>query len=230
MLSLLNGHQTAQVNNPRILPKFQGEALKFLLHFLGDITQPLHTEHKCRGGTKLMVQWGEPDSAEENLHAVWDSLIPQKMRRYKKPDGPQPNNTYDKDLSFGWARDLKKKIEKHSIVFGSDCVDIYDSQKCALVWASQANKFVCSYVLKDVGYSTGPDGCDTCCKWEWQGPADVSKEYYEGAVPIVEQQVAKAGWRLGQWINALAEERARMRKTGVIFGEELLQAQPKEDM
>lgn len=56
----------------------------------------------------------------------------------------------------------------------------------------EANKIVCSYVLKD-GENLGPDQNEEDCQWEWHGPADVSKEYYEGAVPIVEDQVAKAG-------------------------------------
>ncbi len=85
-------------------------------------------------------------------------------------------------------------------------------------------------MLLNVGHSTGPDGRETCCKWEWQGPADLSKEYYEGAVPIVEQQIAKAGWRLGQWINALAEQKVQMRRTGVVFREESLQVRPREEM
>lgn len=37
----------------------QADALKFLLHFLGDVHQPLHTEDVCKGGNGIMVGWGE---------------------------------------------------------------------------------------------------------------------------------------------------------------------------
>src|ERR1700744_6763717 len=95
--------QTKQVNNPDLELKKQSCALKFLLHFLGDITQPLHTEQKCRGGTKLMVQWGKAGSKEEDLHQVWDKLIIMKLREYKRPKGPDPDNVYDKKVSLSWA-------------------------------------------------------------------------------------------------------------------------------
>ncbi|OCT45251.1 Nuclease PA3 [Cladophialophora carrionii] len=222
---------TKQVNNPRLSAKDQSAALKFLLHFLGDITQPLHTEQKCRGGTRLMVQWGKPGSREEDLHQVWDKLIIQKLRDYKKPSGSDPDNEYDKKLSLKWAQELKRKLDGGTFDLSEECTDISKAQKCALTWASEANGYVCSYVLKDVGTNTGPDPCEECCEWDWQGPEDLSKEYYEGAVPIVEEQVAKAGWRLGQWINGLAEQRAQMEMASVVFGDdEVLQVQPKEEI
>jgi hypothetical protein len=177
-----------------------------------------------------MVQWGRPDSREEDLHQVWDKLIIQKLRGYKKPRGPDPDNVYDKSLSLAWAQELKEKIDQGEIELSNECVDIGKAQKCALKWASEANEFVCDFVLKDVGASTGPDPCEACCEWDWQGPADLSQEYYEGAVPIVEAQVLKAGWRLGQWVNALAEQRVAMMEEGVIFGEEVLSIQPKQEM
>jgi hypothetical protein len=33
---------------------------------------------------------------------------------------------------------------------------------------------------------------------------DLSGDYYDGAVPIVDELVSKAGARLGAWINALS--------------------------
>lgn len=68
------------------------------------------------------------------------------------------------------------------------------AQKCALTWATEANGYVCSYVLKDD--VEGVEG------------RDLSGEYFEGAVPIVETLVANAGFRLGAWLNGLAAESA----------------------
>ena len=50
-------------------------ALKFLVHLIGDLHQPLHVGKKSdRGGNKIKVKWfGE----ETNLHQVWDSKMIQ---------------------------------------------------------------------------------------------------------------------------------------------------------
>jgi hypothetical protein len=49
------------------------EALKFLVHFVGDIHQPLHcSDNNDRGGNAISVEF---DGTTTNLHAVWDSGI-----------------------------------------------------------------------------------------------------------------------------------------------------------
>ena len=176
-----------------------------------------------------MVQWGKPTSKEEKLHEVWDSLIIKKWIGYKQPRDPDPDNSYDKGLASNWASELKTKIDEGSVGLAEECVDIEQAEKCALQWAEEANAFICSYVLKD-GKNLGPDEGEDDCQWEWRGPADVSKEYYEGAAPIVEAQVAKAGWRLGSWINALAEQRAVMVRNGVVFENKALKVQGRMDL
>lgn len=47
------------------------DALKFLVHFVGDVHQPLHTgRNEDLGGNKIEVNWfGTPT----NLHSIWDS-------------------------------------------------------------------------------------------------------------------------------------------------------------
>lgn len=49
----------------------RGEALKFVVHFVGDVHQPLHAGYRDdRGGNTYQVQF---DGAGSNLHRVWDS-------------------------------------------------------------------------------------------------------------------------------------------------------------
>jgi len=53
----------------------RGEALKFLVHFVGDVHQPLHTiDHHDRGGNdvRLAALRGDEGRAT-NLHAAWDT-------------------------------------------------------------------------------------------------------------------------------------------------------------
>jgi hypothetical protein len=53
------------------------ETLKYLVHFLGDLHQPLHSgDRKDRGGNDLpVVFFGRPS----NLHSIWDSAIVERM-------------------------------------------------------------------------------------------------------------------------------------------------------
>jgi len=176
-----------------------------------------------------MVQWGKPNSKLEKLHQVWGSLIIQKLIGYREPTSPDPENVYDKKLASGWASRLKAKLDAGVFDLTAECVDIGTPEKCALEWAGVANKYICSYVLKD-GKNLGRDRNNDDCRWEWHGPTDVSKDYYQGAVPIVESQIAKAGWRLGSWINALAEQRATMKRNGVVFDDSVLRVQARMDL
>ena len=49
------------------------ETLKFLVHFVGDVHQPLHcSDNDDRGGNAISVEF---DGTTTNLHAVWDSGI-----------------------------------------------------------------------------------------------------------------------------------------------------------
>jgi hypothetical protein len=53
------------------------EALKFLVHFVGDVHQPLHVSYADdRGGNQIKVTWF--GDSNWNLHAVWDSALIQR--------------------------------------------------------------------------------------------------------------------------------------------------------
>lgn len=50
------------------------EALAFLIHFVGDLHQPLHAgDHSDRGGNDLKASYGIMPGY--NLHSVWDGLL-----------------------------------------------------------------------------------------------------------------------------------------------------------
>lgn len=53
------------------------DALRFVVHFTGDLHQPLHVaNHDDRGGNQLRVQL---DGRPTNLHAVWDADLPAAL-------------------------------------------------------------------------------------------------------------------------------------------------------
>ncbi len=53
------------------------EALLFLVHFIGDMHEPLHcANHDDRGGNDVMVEFGE---TRTDLHHFWDATLLQHM-------------------------------------------------------------------------------------------------------------------------------------------------------
>ncbi|KAK4692058.1 nuclease S1, partial [Lecanoromycetidae sp. Uapishka_2] len=154
------------------------EAMEFLIHFLGDVTQPLHDEAELLGGNEIPVTWA---GTATNLHACWDTQMVEKAA-----GGSNSTATL---TSF--AGELITRIdngtyesEKASWV---SCTDIDTASDCALEWAQDANALNCAYVLKANETNQELDGA-----------------YYTGAQPYLELQIAKGGYRLGTYINNLA--------------------------
>jgi len=52
------------------------EALAFLVHFMGDLHQPLHAgDRSDRGGNDVSAAYGFIAGKRTNLHAIWDGLL-----------------------------------------------------------------------------------------------------------------------------------------------------------
>jgi hypothetical protein len=60
-----------QLSDPALLPAIRLEALKFVVHLVGDIHQPLHcADNDDRGGNDIKVRF---EGRTQKLHKVWDS-------------------------------------------------------------------------------------------------------------------------------------------------------------
>lgn len=161
----------------------------FLIHFIGDIHQPLHTELLDRGGNDIHVRF-DSRNPRDSLHGIWDKDILHKMR-----DVPgQVDDTVIKDAASSWASDLFTVNSALSArQLAAECKDVGKAEQCALVWAGEANLHICDTVLKN--------GTD------WVKKNDLGGDYFLEAVPVVNELVAKAGLRLGNWLNGLAVTR-----------------------
>lgn len=63
----------AVLRDPQAAPRAKREALKFLVHFIGDVHQPLHVGRRAdRGGNRVEVMWFDEKA---NLHSVWDTQL-----------------------------------------------------------------------------------------------------------------------------------------------------------
>ena len=62
-----------------LLPAVRLEALRFLIHFIGDVHQPLHAANNMdRGGNEFRVVLGR---RETNMHSVWDQDVLRVLGR-----------------------------------------------------------------------------------------------------------------------------------------------------
>lgn len=69
---------TRQLADRKLIKAKRVEALKFLIHFIGDIHQPLHgaEDDNDRGGNLVFVRIG---GVTDNLHSWWDSQLVNKL-------------------------------------------------------------------------------------------------------------------------------------------------------
>lgn len=142
-----------------------------LPQFIGDIHQPLHDEGLDRGGNSINVTF---DGKITNLHHVWDTNMPEKLV-----------GGYSLAFAEEWAKTLtaaiKTGIYKDQAAAWLEGIDLSDPVPTSLLWATESNALVCSAVL--------PDGVEAVEDQELDG------DYYESNVPVIQFQIAKAGYR-----------------------------------
>lgn len=87
--------QAAILKNRRAAPRERVMALAFLIHFAGDLHQPLHAGDKGdKGGNDAKMDYGIYSAPRLNLHSIWDGLLaeraistpPSLVRRYSSAD------------------------------------------------------------------------------------------------------------------------------------------------
>ncbi|KAI1848229.1 hypothetical protein JX266_005942 [Neoarthrinium moseri] len=185
---------TTQLLDSKLFPWRRNQAAKFVIHFVGDIHQPLHTENVARGGNGIEVKW---ERAELNLHHVWDSSIAEKML------GGIRRKPYE--AAHTWAANLTSEIKTGKYMaeskFWAADMDLDDPIATSLRWANESNAYVCSTVL--------PEGPVAIVGQQLAG------EYFEKAAPVIEIQVARAGYRLAAWLDLIAD---RIRATSNTIG------------
>ncbi|KAI4151257.1 MAG: hypothetical protein LQ340_003606 [Diploschistes diacapsis] len=172
--------QTSLIQGSSTSASEKHQSLMFLVHFLGDIHQPLHNENLEVGGNDIDVKFG---SSSTNLHHVWDTNGPEQ---YAGDDTLENARTFATQITS----QIKSGIFSTQASGWLTDMSISSAQSSAMSWASDANQYVCSAVM--------PGGVSSV---ENQ---DLSGAYYQNMMPTVKLQFAKAGYRLAAWLNLLA--------------------------
>ena len=180
---------TQRVQDGRLAADQKYNALKFIIHFLGDITQPLHDEAYKVGGNQIKVRF---DGYEDNLHSDWDTYIPEKIA----------NGSSNLSVAKAWSEALIGEIDSGSFKsqapgwIQGDSID--DIQTSATRWATDGNKYVCSVVMPN-GEAALEQG-------------DLYPDYYNSVAPTVELQIAKGGYRLANWLNMISKNDSKKKR------------------
>lgn len=171
---------------PDAAPERKLDALRFLVHFAGDLHQPLHCAYRYgdMGGNMIPVNSfqghhygfgpGTPMDYAPSIHSVWDEAMVLELMAGRKPRAaarklrkgitPEQARRWLTDPVFDWA------------------VDSY--------WRAR----------KEVYRWT--DGTTLPFKWARPGMDLASGNYIDSHLPIVREQLQKAGVRLAHLLNS----------------------------
>ena len=193
--------ELAVLRSAKSNPKDRADALRFLIHFVGDLHQPLHAAtNNDEGGncvpvaffdTLPQVRNPQTESYAPNLHAVWDTNILERATTGKTVDqvASELDATFGKKIA-GWQK-------------GSANID-------AWVWESYevAAKNVYGQLPVRIPVET-PQPVKSCADDNHVSARNLKlnehleEPYQDMAAPIVRQQVAKAGARLALLLNQI---------------------------
>jgi hypothetical protein len=148
-------------------------ALRFVVHLVGDLHQPLHVGKCCdRGGNDVKVTWfGKPT----NLHAVWDSSLPD-----------------EEQLSFS---ELAAKLERH--ISDRQLIAWWDINPRD--WISESAEYRDS-LYPTAADMPKPKKGEKVRKGQPVLP-DLSYSYAYRFTPLMEQRLSQGGVRLAAYLN-----------------------------
>ncbi len=112
-----------ELKSHKLDKKKEAEALKMLIHLVGDIHQPLHVG--CcddQGGNKVKVKWFRNDS---NLHRVWDSEMIDDTR-LSYTELAQSLGQPDKATVAQWQKATVLDWANESMTYRKEVYDIKD--------------------------------------------------------------------------------------------------------
>lgn len=180
-------------------PKVRADALRFVIHFLGDIHQPLHDEDNSdEGGNCVPVEFEDEaprvtnqqkEDYFPNLHSVWDTGIIQSLLD-------------DHDMT------VEEFSEFLDIRYHSRMARWNSGQPIDWAWEGH-DAAVTAYRALPAFVPREPEVKATSCsdnnhigKRMADLHIDLGARYDNVSHPIIEEQLAKAGVRLANLLNA----------------------------
>ena len=176
--------------------RVRAKALRYVIHFVGDLSQPLHaSDNRDQGGNCTAVRFFSEEKPA-NLHAIWDYKIIARDLEAAKATQAQ----YAKNLDESFARNWPS--------WGESKIDIL-----AWTWESHGLASTVSYgELKPpipIAPATAGLADQAACNAGRAAVAaehiSIGEEYVGYALPVIREQLAKAGYRLAGLLNQTFE-------------------------
>jgi hypothetical protein len=175
------------------------EALIFLIHFVGDLHQPLHAaSNNDRGGNCVPVTFfghaperqGSGDNYRPNLHGVWDTDLLDRIARGREPAVLAPA--------------LSKQFSTQIRHWKRQPVEVDD-------WAWESHKLAVRTVygkLPQLVPVLAPKQIESCAdngiaSRMYELHESIDDGYLQAASPVIERQLAIAGTRLAMLLNQI---------------------------
>jgi len=163
-------------------PAARLEALKWVVHFVGDVHQPLHAEDDDdKGGNTVQLQFFGRGT---NLHAVWDGGVLRQALNLV----PGPNYTFDHAQVQADAMRLDASIRPADRAAWSAIGALPQLSAQTIAWAVESHR-----LARDVAYA----------HLDGRNQAGWSARYQAVAWPVVRTRVQQGGVRLAAVLNEL---------------------------
>jgi hypothetical protein len=165
------------------------EALKFVVHFVGDLHQPLHAgENHDEGGNKTPVDFmGQTivyGRYRLNLHGVWDTAAIE--RRLAVHEGPDTRATDLRAAAAGLAERLRDVIRPQ------DARAWLAPPFSTAAWALDAHNLARDYAYRGIAKPGEPSPTETVM---------LGADYDTMAWAVIQLQLERAGVRLAAVLN-----------------------------
>lgn len=181
--------ELAILRDPSRSASDRASALRYIVHFLGDIHQPLHAiDNNDKGGNCTAIQFFG-DARPANLHSIWDSKLIQ--HEFEK----------DKTTQTAYAADLNARFSpKFSAISGAKADDPEP-----WAWETNAVAKAVTYGNLQPGIPVAKPDPESVCKAETDKVQalhiTIGEDYFSKAMPVIDEQLATAGFRLAALLN-----------------------------
>lgn len=193
--------QVALLRDDHTDPRVRADALRFVIHFVGDLHQPLHcVTNNDEGGNCVPVNFfGNPpveknpdfETYAPNLHAIWDYGIIQRMK------GQEPVGQ--------WAAALDEQFSAQRSGWEKAGIDVNG-------WAWEGHEIANSVVYarlpvqipveKNIAVKSCADDHHVSTRM-LKLDERVSQSYVDAVAPTINEQIDKAGVHLAMVLNQI---------------------------
>ena len=194
-------HQLELLRSDGTDARVRADALRFIIHFMGDIHQPLHcVSNNDMGGNCVPVDFfgnapveknPQFESYAPNLHSIWDSAIIQRLK--------------GTETEAQWAASLDQQFSSHVGGWEKEGVNVEN-------WAWESHELADSVVYAKLPVAVPvekPLPVKSCVDDKHISTRmlklheHMSQQYVEVVGPTINEQIAKAGVRLAMVLDQI---------------------------